>query len=59
MDLLPQQANCWMVPTPGQTEQEYLARYLAQKGLIQTQNQDSFSLSPILHRSGATGRVRN
>jgi hypothetical protein len=59
MDLLPQQSNCWMVPTPGQTEQEYLARYLAQKGLIQTQSQDSFSLSPILHRSGATGRVRN
>ena len=56
MDLLPQQSNCWMVPTPGQTEQEYLARYLAQKGLIQTQSQDSFSLLPILHPTG-TRRV--
>lgn len=48
MDLLPNHSNCWMVPTPGQTEQEYLAHYLAGKGLIQTQEQHRFSLSSIL-----------
>jgi hypothetical protein len=55
MDLLPHHSNCWMVPTPGQTEQEYLAHYLSQKGLIQTQSQNSFSLAQIL--SHPTGRV--
>ncbi len=48
MDLLPHHSNCWMVPTPGQTEQEYLAHYLAGKGLIQTQEQHRFSLFSIL-----------
>lgn len=48
MDLLPNHSNCWMVPTPGQSEQEYLAHYLSQKGLIQTQSQNSFSLGTIL-----------
>ncbi|MCF1715195.1 hypothetical protein L0U88_11215 [Flavihumibacter sp. RY-1] len=48
MDLLPHHSNCCMVPTPGQTEQEYLAHYLAVKGLIQTQQQHRFSLSSIL-----------
>lgn len=48
MDLLPHHSNCWMVPTPGQTEQEYLAHYLSQKGLIQTQQQDRLSLTQML-----------
>jgi len=52
MDLLPHHSNCWMVPTPGQTEQEYLAQYLADKGLIKTQDQNRFSLAHILSPEG-------
>lgn len=48
MDLLPHHSNIWMVPTPGQTEQEYLALYLSGKGRIQAQQQDQFDLSRIL-----------
>ncbi|KYP14656.1 glycosyltransferase [Flavihumibacter sp. CACIAM 22H1] len=55
MDLVPHHKNLWMIPTPGQTEQEYLATYLQQKGLIQTVRQDKFSLQEILfYRSGAS-----
>ena len=48
MELLPLHSNIWMVPTPGQTEQEYLARYLSEKGLIQTCEQENLSLRQIL-----------
>jgi len=37
-----------MVPTPGQTEQEYLARQLAAGGYIQTQRQGRIDLASIL-----------
>ena len=33
-----------MVPTPGQTEQEYLANYLNEKGLFYTMSQKAFNL---------------
>lgn len=48
MDLLPTNKNIWMIPTPGQTEQEYLATYLAKKCLIRTVNQNQLSLKEIL-----------
>jgi hypothetical protein len=48
MDLVPNHKNLWMIPTPGQTEQEYLATYLAKKGLIRTVNQNRLSLKEIL-----------
>lgn len=48
MDLIPNHKNIWMIPTPGQTEQEYLATYLAKKGLIRTVNQNQLSLKEII-----------
>lgn len=35
------------VPTPGQTEQEYLAKYLSEKGLFKSIKQSEFSLEMI------------
>lgn len=40
------------VPTPGQTEQEYLARTLTEKGLAFHMAQDSFDLAMALARTG-------
>ncbi len=39
------------IPTPGQTEQEYLAETLKQKGLYYYQNQKEFDLQKALARS--------
>lgn len=46
--------SAWIIPTPGQTEQEYLADYLAGRMGFRTMGQDSFSLhevfeNPISH----------
>jgi len=40
--------SAWLVPTPGQTEQEYLADYLAGRMGFKTMTQDSFTLHKIL-----------
>ena len=45
MDLFTLEKNAILVPTPGQTEQEYLAQYLSKKNLFQYQNQKNFSIS--------------
>jgi uncharacterized protein (TIGR00661 family) len=39
------------VPTPGQTEQEYLADELKKRKIAYTQTQDQFNLSEAIHRS--------
>lgn len=44
MDLAALRQKCILVPTPGQTEQEYLADYLMQKGMAYCVDQASFSL---------------
>jgi hypothetical protein len=49
MDLLPMGKKCVMVPTPGQTEQEYLAGLLAEQGRIRTVSQNELRLAEILH----------
>lgn len=48
MDLVTLGRNAVLVPTPGQTEQEYLARYLSEKGQFIRMEQDSFKLSIAL-----------
>ena len=48
MDLVPLGKKCFMVPTPGQTEQEYLAAFLSSNGRIRTSNQGKFQLSEVL-----------
>ncbi len=37
-----------IIPTPGQTEQEYLADYLAEKGMFLSCRQHEFDLSAAL-----------
>jgi len=39
MDLSALKVNCILIPTPGQTEQEYLSSYLSSKGLFRTNKQ--------------------
>lgn len=45
MDLLKMRKQCVVIPTPGQTEQEYLAQYLSGKKFCATINQSAFSFS--------------
>jgi UDP-N-acetylglucosamine transferase subunit ALG13 len=51
MDLLKLQKKCILVPTPGQAEQEYLAKHLRNKQLAYTITQNNFSLSNALRQA--------
>lgn len=51
MDLLPAGKKCVMVPTPGQTEQAYLARWLSRRQYIICSAQDDFQLEPLLEKA--------
>ena len=44
MDLIKLEKNAFFIPTPGQTEQEYLARVLMQKKICYMQKQSEFNL---------------
>ena len=44
MDLVTMGINAILVPTPGQTEQEYLARYLLEKKIYFSMSQEHFDL---------------
>lgn len=44
MDMISLQKKCILIPTPGQPEQEYLGRYLQEKGLTHCAPQKDFSL---------------
>jgi hypothetical protein len=48
MDLVHLKKNAILIPTPGQTEQEYLAQYLLEKGYFYTVTQDHFNLPQAL-----------
>ncbi len=48
MDLVKLQKQAILIPTPGQTEQEYLADYLKDKNLFYSVEQKQFSLSVAL-----------
>ncbi len=47
MDLIALNSNAYLVPTPGQTEQEYLAEYLTEKGLFNYCKQKDFNLKNV------------
>jgi UDP-N-acetylglucosamine:LPS N-acetylglucosamine transferase len=47
MDLITLNRNAYLVPTPGQTEQEYLAKYLTDKGLFNYCRQKDFNLKNV------------
>ena len=48
MDLVTLGKSAVLVPTPGQTEQEYLAKYLSAKGWFSTMKQDEFELGKAM-----------
>jgi UDP-N-acetylglucosamine:LPS N-acetylglucosamine transferase len=48
MDLAVLRKKAMIIPTPGQTEQEYLAGYLAEKGLFLACSQDELDLESAL-----------
>lgn len=51
MDMLALGKRAIFVPTPGQTEQEYLANVLMSKGIAYSMPQDAFDLSHALEKS--------
>jgi len=48
MDLYACSSKAILIPTPGQTEQEYLAKYLAEKKIAYTCNQENFNIYTAL-----------
>ncbi len=48
MDLVKLQKKAIIIPTPGQTEQEYLGKYLMEKGIFYSIPQENFSLPKAL-----------
>ncbi len=51
MDLVKLGKKAILIPTPGQTEQEYLAGYLMQKKMFFCISQESFSLNDVLKKA--------
>jgi len=49
MDLLQLKRNAILIPTPGQTEQEYLSRWLHEKKWMYTISQKNFCLNKALN----------
>jgi predicted glycosyltransferase len=47
MDLVSLKRTAVLIPTPGQTEQEYLAGYLAERNWFKTIDQEQISLSDL------------
>jgi len=47
MDLAKLQKTAFFIPTPGQYEQEYLAKRLEKQGLVPYSNQESFKIEKL------------
>lgn len=54
MDLVRLQKKSILIPTPGQTEQEYLAVYLSRKQIVCSIPQKGFSLAAALQKAAQT-----
>ena len=48
MDLIRLGKSAYLVPTPGQTEQEYLAKHLCKEGYFNRGKQSSFRLDKVI-----------
>ncbi|MGB4845561.1 MAG: glycosyltransferase, partial [Ferruginibacter sp.] len=59
MDLIKLQKKAILVPTPGQTEQEYLAAYLQQQKLFYYMLQEAFSIEGALKIAGSFSLCEN
>lgn len=53
MDLLKLKKKAIFIPTPGQTEQEYLSKHLLQQQLAYCTNQETFNLETALQSAGS------
>jgi uncharacterized protein (TIGR00661 family) len=51
MDVVRVQKKSILIPTPGQTEQEYLAKHLMQNKIAYCLQQDNFSLQPAIENA--------
>ena len=51
MDMVKLQKSAILVPTPGQKEQEYLAKYLSEKKYFYSENQEGFNLEDALKKA--------
>ena len=59
MDLYKLEKNAILVPTPGQTEQEYLAKYLSKNDNYKAQKQNSFCIQKALRQSKDFKQIKN
>jgi uncharacterized protein (TIGR00661 family) len=57
MDLAVLETKALMIPTPGQIEQEYLARFLTRKGIFYSVNQNQIQLKKDISRAQKTQGV--
>jgi uncharacterized protein (TIGR00661 family) len=57
MDLAAIRKTAFLVPTPGQTEQEYLASYLQKNGLFRFSDQKKFNLEKAIKEMDEMGSV--
>jgi uncharacterized protein (TIGR00661 family) len=55
MDLIAMNKKAFFVPTPGQTEQEYLAEYLQRKGLFNSVSQNEFNIEMVMQNNFNVG----
>lgn len=55
MDLAKLKKHAFFIPTPGQFEQEYLAKRLTENSLVPSCNQDDFSIDLLENRNGFKG----
>lgn len=58
MDLATLGKNAILIPTPGQTEQEYLAEYLMDKGCFFSAGQEHFDPEEAIRNSTSYGGIR-
>lgn len=58
MDLAATGKKALLIPTPGQTEQEYLARYLKEKGIFNSKSQAQFTLHKALSQSSQYSGIK-
>jgi uncharacterized protein (TIGR00661 family) len=59
MDLMKLGKKAIFVPTPGQTEQEYLAKVLMEKGIAYSMSQEEFNLEKALKELGHYSGFKN
>ena len=55
MDLASLEKKAFLIPTPGQPEQEYLAEYLSKKGMVLTSSQKDFNIKMLEDLESTTG----